>query len=252
MLRDIVFSLVIAAFAAGVAPAEAQPSTLTFEFTIDDQIAGSRPWDGTGVDPAAVDVDGGGGLLGNVLSIGSTAAQAGLNQYNERIAAPDPMLCIILARPILLNNGKTTPAGTPVCPRSQDLHDNTLSYIANLAQWIATEEFFGVVLLDRDMLNIDPTHDLIGMGVFINERVRNEIVQNNNSSVRNAINTFERSLPGLVEQKFATSRSLGLMPSIGGRTNAAVPVSKLSISRCKDSCRFGDSTLKITDSVDGW
>ena len=268
--------------------AAAQGTMLTFEFTIDSLIAGSRPWDGTGISSAAVDsgsgssrAGGGSAIVDNIsprlpiidgamealtripapiLDIGK---QAALDQFNQRIAPPDPFLCIVKSnRP---GGAGLAREGELICTSRE------LAKIDSINVKFTFEKgryggIFGVVLLDSDigglvnpvgttpdsadpLLNSDggqgyvsQADDLIGYGIFIDEVTR--VGLPTNASVRDYLKKFVGVVERKVTEISGTSRAL-----LYGST---VEAARISLGACKYSCRFGDSTLTIRETEDGW
>lgn len=219
----------------------AAASELTLSFTVDDQMAGARPWDGTGVSSSALDSgsgeqsgDGGfSGALKNMIPFADLGAQAGLDQINNRMAPADPYLCLIVPPDVDFR------CEQPGARRDQPQFD------ARLGEPYASASSFGIVLLDSDQGNpFGGGDDLIGYGVFLDERTL-EAVRAGDAAARAEASAAVESVERLVSTRFNVSRSL---TGQGSR----VALSRVSISRCAPSCRFGDANLTITRGVDGW
>ena len=225
---------------------------LHFEFNVDSQMSGNRPWDGTGISAAAIDANG--GPLDKVPFLGpilNGLPQAGLDQFNDRIAPPDPYICVIASKYSLTTEGEMF-----CSPMSSIKHDTTQVKF-NLGASHANE-VFGVVLLDSDVgsapsamtpsANTPMTgrsDDMIGYGVFAGEQTMAEIMSGDQATLA-YVRQFEELIATLVNDKFGISRAL----LATGR--ARLEPAKISVKRCASGCRFGDATLTIRDGVDGW
>lgn len=219
----------------------ATATELTFSFTVDDQMAGARPWDGTGVSSSALDSgsgerSGGGvlpGALRNMIPFADLGAQAGLDQINNRMAPADPYLCLVVPPDIDFK------CEQPGARRDQP------QFVVRLGEPYANASSFGIVVLDSDQGNpFGGGDDLIGYGVFLDEHTL-EAVRAGDPSARAEAAAAVESVERLVSARFNVSRSL---TGQGSR----VELSRVSTSRCSPSCRFGDATLTITRGVDGW
>ena len=81
--RRTLWLIIAALVAVGLGAGAAQAQQLKLRFEIHPVIDGSRPWDGTGMNSAQMD-SGNGGFFGSMMG------QIGLDQFNQRIAPPDP------------------------------------------------------------------------------------------------------------------------------------------------------------------
>ena len=217
------------AFGLGIGAAQAQELKLRFE--IHPVIDGSRPWDGTGMNSAQMD-SGNGGFFGSMLG------QIGLDQFNQRIAPPDPYVCFLQADRAELecdsrNTGKDTLK-----------HEARLPINSHMLQ----QSWFGVVLLDSDQGNvIGGGDDLIGFGVVLDEATL-EAVRAGDRAARALAARAEQALLDAVTRRFGgTSRSL-----LANGASSRVQSAKLSVSKCEFGCAMGDSTIFITKGIDGW
>ena len=206
--------------------AEAQELTLRFE--IHPVITGARPWDGTGLNSAQMDSEGAGM---------SWLGQVGLDQVNQRMAPPDPYICLVLTDQPKLQ-----------CDR-QGTEKDTLKITKAIPAEIIDRPWFGVVLVDSDALNLIGAFDgddLIGYGVVLDEPTL-AAVRAGDAEARRTAARAEEVVTEAVRATFGLNRSL-LGPAGGGRLDAA----KLSVSKCEFGCAMGESTIFITPEVDGW
>lgn len=230
----------------------ASAQELHFEFNIDGQMSGNRPWDGTGISSAAIDNDGGPmddiPFLGPILN---GLPQAGLDQFNDRIAPPDPYICVIASEYSL------TTEGSMFCSPMSSIKHDTTQVKFNLGASHANE-VFGVVLLDSDIGSAPSgmsgssntpmsggSDDMIGFGIFAGKQTMAEIMSGNQTTLA-YIRRFEDVVTGLVNEKFGVSRAFI------AKGRAQLELAKVSVERCASGCRFGDATLTIRDGVDGW
>lgn len=210
-------------------PSLAQELTLRFE--ISPVITGARPWDGTGLNSAQLDSDG-----SDKIGLGtSILGQMGLDQVNQRMAPPDPYICLVLT-----DEPKLT------CYPDRTERD-TLKYEITIPAAMVDRQWFGVVLLDSDRGNvIGGEDDLIGYGVVLDEPTLAE-VRDGNPKARAVAAQAEKTVTEAVRRTVGINRSL-FGPLGGGRLDAA----KLAVSKCDYGCAMGESMLYITTAVDGW
>ncbi len=206
---------------------------LTLRFEIHPVINGSRPWDGTGMNSAQMD-GGNGGLFGFGSSM---LGQMGLDQFNQRIAPPDPYLCFL-------------PADKADLECLNKVGKDTLRYEYRIPSRTAMlrHSWFGIVLVDSDRGNVVGLgDDLIGFGVVLDEETLAK-VRSGDRAARVLAANAERKLTAAVTRRFGgTSRSLTRNGASSDLYSA-----KLSQSKCEYGCTMGDSTLTISTSVDGW
>lgn len=206
-------------------PSQAQE--LTFRFEINPVITGARPWDGTGLNSAQLDGDGG---LGSSL-----LGQIGIDQFNQRMAPPDPYICLVLT---------DQPELTCYLDR---VERDTLEFQIAIPATTVDREWFGVVVLDSDRGNpIGGGDDLIGYGVVLDEPTLSQLRSGNSQARATAANAID-VVTEAVRRTFGTNNSL-LGLAGGGRVDAA----KLAVSKCQYGCNMGEATVFITTSVDGW
>ncbi|MEL6980368.1 MAG: hypothetical protein AAGM38_17065 [Pseudomonadota bacterium] len=235
MLRNTMLSA-LAAFAALSSSAAAEAHKLTLRFEINPVITGSRPWDGTGVNSAQIDGGEGGGFFGGFgLEQLGQLGQVGLDQFNQRIAPPDPYLCLVLTDEPKLK-----------CNRAGAEKD-TLQMSVALPADLINRAWFGVVLIDSDEGNLTGgVDDLIGYGVMLDEPTLAK-VRAGDPEARRLARFAEKTVTEAVRKTVGTHRSL-LGEAGGGRLDAA----KLSASKCEYGCTMGEARITVSTTVDGW
>ncbi len=140
--------LIVAALALVLAFGTAEARELRFEFQIDAQMAGSRPWDGTGVSSAAIDMagdtggDGAPGLFGGLGTLAGPVLQSGLDMMNQNIAPPDPYICVV-------TRVQRDLSASVNCTMRANAKRDATQVTFNLESY-ADLEIFGVALLDSD------------------------------------------------------------------------------------------------------
>ncbi len=233
---SLVSALSIAGAVMGAATAghaNQQASALTLRFEIFPMMSGSRPWDGTGLNSAQIDGDDNG--LTSLIPGGSLLGQVGLDQLNQRIAPPDPYVCLVLSD-----------SGDLTCYRQAAAKDN-LQYSVTVPAELVDRPWFGVVLLDSDEGNlVGGQDDLIGFGVVLDEPTLAAVRQGDAGS-RALAAKAERIVTKAVSNRFGLSRSLSATGDAG-----ALSLAKLAHSKCEFGCTMGDSTIYIEINVDGW
>ena len=253
-------------------PAAAQD--LRFEFTIDGQISGTRPWDGTASSSSAIDgsptglseriargvgssLGENGGLLGRIAdgAIG-TAVDVGIDEAQATMAPPDPYLCIIEVHGTLsggIDNGATMANGqfSAACTPKNKIKPNRLQFSLDLPPNIARLPIFGVALIDNDLTDMNnnqvqaSSDELIGFGLYIRADVRAKIVEENDPDALQLVQIYQRELPTIIDGLFGLQRT-----RVG--SGHALELERLSAEGCRQSCRFGDASLTIKDTIGGW
>lgn len=199
---------------------------VNLNFEINPVISGSRPWDGTGLNSAQL--DSGGGFL-------DMGTQILLDQGNQRMAPPDPYIC-------LFYDG----AAELEC-HLENMAKDTLQYSVSLPTQIMELPWIGIVLLDSDRGNLTGgADDLIGFGILLSEKAL-QAVQQRNPDARKMATDAEAAMTSAVQARFGTHRSL-----FGNTGGGALNAAKLSLSKCEYGCPFGDARLTVGHSVDGW
>lgn len=213
-------------------PSIAIAESVRLEFEISPMIEGSRPWDGTGFSSAQIESEGEG-----FLGIGkSLLGQAGLDQFNQRIAPPDPVLCVILPHRDKMR--------CDLAPPGKD----TLRYTVNIPAEMVNTTWFGVVLLDSDRANVvGGQDDLIGFGVVMVDESTLAAIRAGDPAARDLAKQAETQVTDIVSRFFGTNRSL-----FGKAGGGRVEVAKLAPSKCQYGCSMGDSMITISVGSDGW
>lgn len=241
---------------------QAVAQDLRFEFTIDAQIAGSRPWDYSGVSSSAIDdLEVGSALIGDNIfgsaadAILGTAVDTAVDQLQTGFAPPDPYLCVIAINGRLPNNLREFEEiyverdFNASCTPQSEIKPNRTQFYLDLPPNIARHEIFGVVLVDSDAQQFfqdggrfedaDDGDEVIGFGLYIND-VLSASVRNREEHSIELVTHYEQRLPDVVQRMF--------------RFNARshLELEKISMSLCENSCSFGSATLTIKDTPGGW
>lgn len=261
----------------------ASAEELRFEFTINPQISGSRPWDGTASGSSAVDGlfegsgervgDSIGGVLGSVIGQGievavGSALDVTIDETQASIAPPDPYMCLITdPRPTDLIAPMPVTASdlTMFCtPRDMIEHNRTFFNLVVPYNYV-NNDMFGVVLIDSDFLDdqlgtgptpgvTDPDYaaihnETIGFGLYLGRAARSAL-ERRDQLVMHRVDTFEAAVTQMVSSKFGLSR-LSSFASVSASSHS-LDLERLSVERCETSCRFGDATVSIRDTEGGY
>lgn len=285
-------AFIASAVASCVIASGAWAQYLRFEFKIDAQISGSRPWDGTTASSSAVDgltdgltrgitdsVFGQGSFTGTLIGNAAEAAIGGagdalLDEAQAGIAPPDPYLCIIevsQSLPGTLRGAWTNNQGQYVLP--QIFLPPGQSQAPPGRNFSATCTPNNEIKRDRLHFSLDLPPNLAAMQIFGVALIDNDLSNDGSQlgAYRDELIGFGLYIDDGVRQQVINRDPLTLqviqiyeteVTSVvdelfgltrGGRPGSnALEIEKLSAENCKISCRFGDADLKIKTSAGGY
>lgn len=248
---------------AGVHAQSAPSKTLRFEFSIDAKINGSRPWDGTGISSASIDLNKKEGILG--MPFVGTLAQVGVDEFNGRIAPPDPYICILYPESLIPGPTSYGFGARWICGSRFGAKANSVDVAFDLKNF-AHSPILGIVLIDSDAANFTggiggvgsgAKDDIIGLGIYADDSLYSELTAGDSRStalVRDFNDAFVRQVDRYLMSIPMFGANVSRPPASGAleSTSAGLEVAKLSTDRCASGCRFGNSTVVIRTTPGGW